>query len=123
MALAPRFGLIAALQVAAPPPPSSSVRTTLLPSALKVAWLGLEERGESVPLEATNPNLTDHGAHSMPRMASKAKISQLASATGTEADRLFLTLMIRHHEGALAMVEDHAENPADPRVEEMAADM
>ena len=62
--------------------------------------------GQSVPPEATNPNLTDHGAHSMPGMATEAEVARLAAATGVEADRLFLTLMIRHHQGAIAMVDD-----------------
>jgi uncharacterized protein (DUF305 family) len=31
---------------------------------------------------------------------------RLADATGGEFDRLFLELMIKHHEGALMMVDD-----------------
>lgn len=85
------------------------------------SWL--EGRGQSVPPEATNPNLTDHGAHAMPGMASREEISRLAAATGAEADRLFLTLMIRHHQGAIDMVEAHATNTSDPRVEETADDI
>ena len=74
--------------------------------------------GPTVPPEATNPNLTDHGAHSMPGMATEAEVARLAAATGAEADRLFLTLMIRHHQGALSMVEEHSDNPMAERVEE-----
>jgi uncharacterized protein (DUF305 family) len=83
----------------------------------------LEEHGAEVPPEATNPNLTDHGSHSMPGMATEAEVARLAAATGTEADRLFLTLMIRHHEGALSMVEEHLVNPMAERVEETADDI
>ena len=43
----------------------------------------------------------------MPGMATEAEVARLAAATGVEADRLFLTLMIRHHQGAIAMVDDH----------------
>lgn len=78
----------------------------------------LESHGAQVPPEATNPNLTDHGAHSMPGMATEAEIAQLATATGREADRLFLTLMIRHHQGALAMVDEHSDNSMAELVEE-----
>ena len=85
------------------------------------AWL--EGRGQSVPPEATNPNLTDHGAHSMPGMATEAEVARLASATGPEADRLFLTLMIRHHQGAIAMVDEHLRGATDVRVEETAAEI
>lgn len=83
----------------------------------------LEQRGAAVPPEATNPNLVDHGAHSMPGMASEKDLRDLGAATGVAADRLFLTLMIRHHEGALSMVEDHAKQAADERVEEIAAEI
>lgn len=83
----------------------------------------LEERGEAAPPEATNPNLTDHGAHSMPGMASEAEVRALAAATGVEADRLWLRLMIRHHEGALTMVTEHARGAADELVEALAGDI
>ena len=73
----------------------------------------LEGRGQQVPPEATNPNLTDHGAHSMPGMATAAEVDRLAAATGVEADRLFLTLMIRHHRGAIAMIEGITEAAPD----------
>ena len=42
----------------------------------------------------------------------------VSTATGREADRLFLTLMIRHHEGALAMVDEHSDNSMAELVEE-----
>ena len=85
------------------------------------AWL--RGRGQDVPPEATNPNLTDHGTHAMPGMASAADLTALAAAIGVEADRLFLSLMIRHHQGALAMVDQQAPNTADPLVEETAAEI
>ena len=87
------------------------------------AMSGFSQRGADVPPEATNPNLTDHGSHAMPGMASEAEVARLATATGPEADRLFLTLMIRHHEGALAMVDEHARTPADELVGETAAEI
>ena len=42
----------------------------------------------------------------MPGMLSPEQMAQLDRARGTEFDRLFLTFMIQHHEGALLMVED-----------------
>lgn len=41
----------------------------------------------------------------MPGMLTKAQMKQLADAKGAAFDRLFLTLMIQHHEGALTMVK------------------
>jgi uncharacterized protein (DUF305 family) len=47
-----------------------------------------------------------HGAHLMPGMLTAEEMSQLGEARGIEFDRLFLELMIKHHRGALTMVED-----------------
>ncbi|NQX27405.1 DUF305 domain-containing protein [Microbacteriaceae bacterium VKM Ac-2854] len=41
----------------------------------------------------------------MPGMATTAQIDELSAATGVDEDRLFLQLMIAHHEGALDMAE------------------
>ncbi|WP_127476730.1 DUF305 domain-containing protein [Microbacterium sulfonylureivorans] len=46
----------------------------------------------------------DHADHAgMKGMATPAQLAALDEAEGAEADRLFLELMIVHHEGALAM--------------------
>jgi uncharacterized protein (DUF305 family) len=41
----------------------------------------------------------------MPGMLTPAQMTQLSSATGAEFDRLFLTFMIQHHQGAITMVD------------------
>jgi len=43
---------------------------------------------------------------SMPGMLTADQLRQLAAARGQAFDRLFLTFMIQHHEGALKMVKD-----------------
>lgn len=47
----------------------------------------------------------------MPGMLTNDELAQLAAARGTGFDRLFLTLMIRHHEGALSMVATLLNTP------------
>ncbi len=42
----------------------------------------------------------------MPGMLTEAELATLEASRGPEFDRQFLTLMIRHHEGALRMVAD-----------------
>ena len=59
----------------------------------------------------------------MPGMATEARWPGWPPRRASEADRLFLTLMIRHHQGAIAMVDDHLKNATDERVEETAADI
>jgi uncharacterized protein (DUF305 family) len=41
----------------------------------------------------------------MPGMLTPEQMTQLGAARGRDFDRLFLTFMIQHHEGALSMVE------------------
>ena len=47
----------------------------------------------------------------MPGMLTQAELDAMAAARGKEFDRQFLTLMIRHHEGALQMVADLFASP------------
>lgn len=82
--------------------------------ALMRRWL--ESHGESVPSlaaghESHGPG--DHAAHAatMPGMLTGEELARLAAATGPAFDRLYLTLMIRHHEGALAMVSALSASP------------
>jgi uncharacterized protein (DUF305 family) len=41
----------------------------------------------------------------MPGMLTDAQLKQLDAARGAEFDRLFLTFMIQHHQGAITMVD------------------
>ncbi|HAM26051.1 MAG TPA: DUF305 domain-containing protein [Microbacteriaceae bacterium] len=51
----------------------------------------------------------------MPGLATPAQIAALTAASGVDAERIFLTLMIAHHQGALEMAEaalDRSSNSA-----------
>lgn len=79
----------------------------------EIAWMTgwLDARAEAMPAEAmpaadTAHHGGHHGHHAMPGMLSPEEMAQLAAASGAEFDRLFLTFMIKHHEGALVMVRD-----------------
>jgi uncharacterized protein (DUF305 family) len=70
----------------------------------------LRDRGEVVPAANATPhrmkmNGVEHDML-MPGMLSPEELAALDKARGTEWDRLFLTAMIRHHEGAIKMVDD-----------------
>lgn len=47
-----------------------------------------------------------HDHSDMPGMLSQHQLEELAAATGTEFDRLFLEFMIEHHKGAIIMVDE-----------------
>lgn len=58
----------------------------------------------SAEASAAPTGCTGHGAHTtMAGMATPEQLTALAAAQGADADRLFLELMIVHHEGALDM--------------------
>ena len=85
-------------------------------------WLA--ERGEDLP-EAHAHHAT-HMSHEMMGMATPEQMSQLAASDGVAFDELFLTLMIRHHEGALDMVDDLLDQPGsayDPVLFEFITDI
>jgi uncharacterized protein (DUF305 family) len=72
----------------------------------------LRDRRLPVP-EAHSPVMaTHHGDHQMmPGMITEAQMKQLEEAKGAEFDRLFLTLMIQHHRGAISMVDELIATP------------
>lgn len=81
--------------------------------------------GEKVPIQATNPAAhTGHGQHAdMPGMATQAQLDELGEAKGAAADRLYLDLMIKHHQGALSMCTTLGEKGADERTSELGDDI
>lgn len=67
----------------------------------------LERRGEATP-PVGHGGHADHAMAPDPAhgMATPEELERLAAARGPAFDRLFLELMIRHHEGALRMTRD-----------------
>ena len=66
----------------------------------------LLERGEDAPDPANDPHAMHHGGHhTMAGMASPEEMAALADAQGSAFDRMFLELMIAHHDGAIEMVD------------------
>ncbi|MBF4571659.1 DUF305 domain-containing protein [Herbiconiux sp. VKM Ac-1786] len=56
----------------------------------------------------------------MPGMATSADLDRLASLTGTEAETLFLQLMIAHHQGGVEMAEAALSRTTNPLVTALA---
>jgi uncharacterized protein (DUF305 family) len=66
----------------------------------------LESRGEGVPKVREEEASPLKNNQLMPGMLTERQMAELASARGEAFDRLFLELMIVHHEGALTMVSE-----------------
>jgi uncharacterized protein (DUF305 family) len=69
---------------------------------IKMMQEWLKSRGQDVPGEHAHHA---PGAPLMPGMLTPEEMGRLSAAQGAEFDRLFLEFMIKHHEGALTMVE------------------
>lgn len=81
----------------------------------------LEERDQQVHIDHSM-----HMDHSIMGMATEAQMQDLANAQGTDFDRIFLSLMIPHHEGAVRMVDDLLEQSGtayDPVLYDFANDV
>jgi len=68
----------------------------------------LETRGQSTSMPMHHMPGMDMSSHNtlMPGMLTAKQMDALRKARGAEFDRLFLTGMIQHHDGALIMVKD-----------------
>jgi uncharacterized protein (DUF305 family) len=84
----------------------------------------LTDRGQRVP-NGHEHNMAG-GAALMPGMLTPEQMAALAAATGAAFDRLFLEGMIRHHVGAITMVEELFATPGagqDPTIFSYASDV
>lgn len=57
------------------------------------------------------PDTSSYRTITMPGMLTAQELTELGASRGATFDRRFLELMIRHHEGALAMVADLLKTP------------
>jgi uncharacterized protein (DUF305 family) len=73
-------------------------------------WLAA--RGEPLSMQMPDmPDMPDHHPTLMPGMLTAEQMNALRTAKDGEFDRLFLTGMIQHHNGALMMVKDLFDTP------------
>ena len=91
-------------------------------------WLA--ERDESVAMDMDHGmSGSDHMMHmhvNMAGMATPQQLAQLEKSKGTDFDRLFLNLMINHHDGAVKMVAELRKQPGsayDPVLNEFVSDL
>jgi len=73
---------------------------------IKMMQEWLQNRGQALP----DPH-AHHKGMLMPGMLTADEMTRLAAAKGVEFDRLFLSGMIKHHGGALTMVQELFASP------------
>jgi uncharacterized protein (DUF305 family) len=84
---------------------------------IKMMQSWLKTRGLPVPDEHAH----HMGAVLMPGMLTPEDMDRLAASKGTAFDRLFLQLMIKHHQGALVMVKELFSTPGAGQESEIFA--
>ncbi len=85
---------------------------------IKMMQEWLSSRGQPLP----DPHAHHApGAPLMPGMLSAGEMARLAAAGGAEFDQLFLEYMIKHHAGALIMVEELFAQPGAGQESEIFA--
>jgi uncharacterized protein (DUF305 family) len=78
----------------------------------------LREWGQPVP--SSSPG-AGHGQHvGMPGMMSDQELKDLTAASGKEFDRMFLQMMIRHHQGAIEMAAKEQQQGQFPAAKTLA---
>lgn len=81
-----------------------------------MAWMAGSDAGHAHGGGTDDAPMTAEEARIAMGMASESELQELRSATGSEADCLFLELMIRHHEGAIPMADAVMELGSEPQV-------
>lgn len=78
-------------------------------------WLNDWDQTVPDPNAMMDDNMDGAGGMMMSGMMSAADMARLGNATGMDFDRMFLEMMILHHEGAIEMAEQHlAEGKYQP---------
>lgn len=91
----------------------------VLPATSAMDWMLL---GKVPPDASLRQYLVDcRTAGGMPGLATSEELNRLRRLDGEERDRLFLQLMIRHHQGALPMAHFAARNADTTVVRSLAA--
>ena len=84
----------------------------------------LRSWGQKVPamssMSGGGHDMTDMSGMMMDGMMTEKDMDRLESSTGTEFDRLWLELMIQHHEGAVRMSDDEVKDGKNPEVKALA---
>jgi uncharacterized protein (DUF305 family) len=85
-------------------------------------WLtqwGVPQASSDPPMAWMGEDAHGHDGR-MPGMATPEELAQLQAASGVEAERLFLRLMIAHHVGAVEMSEAVLARTGNPTVTSFA---
>jgi uncharacterized protein (DUF305 family) len=106
---------------------SKMVGSTASPELVRLAAAITESQSGEIELMSAwlaewGGEVDAHGGHggSGHGMMSNEDMGSLSLASGMDFERMWLTMMIAHHEGAIEMASEVLEQGKDPRVAELA---
>lgn len=88
--------------------------------ALMSGWLQQWGAPSAMPMDHSNH---DMGAVTMSGMMTADQMAALTAVSGDDFDRMWIQMMIEHHEGAVTMAEQVQQASADPQVTGLAGDI
>lgn len=88
-------------------------------AAAPMSWMGTGS-AEGTDAEDGSMTMSKDASATMPGMATKSDLAALAAARGERAERMYLQLMIPHHQGAVTMAKYAATRADDPEVVRLA---
>ena len=98
-------------------------------SGPSMQWMSLpvingDEQGvDHSGMDMTEGSESSAPGESMPGVATPDDLRQLSSLSGVEAERLYLELMMAHHQGGVAMAESVLARSDNPQVTTLAQNM
>lgn len=78
-------------------------------NATPMSWMTSQGSTNSTPHRHNSVTAQAPGGATMPGMATWAELNALGRSRGAEAEVMFLRLMLRHHQGGVAMAQDFTE--------------
>ena len=85
-------------------------------SGAPMQWMGSSSGADGMD----HDDMSASDGVAMPGMATPEELDRLARAEGRRAERLYLQLMIPHHQGGVAMAEEAASRAQEPQVRRLA---
>ncbi|WP_016881555.1 MULTISPECIES: DUF305 domain-containing protein [unclassified Rhodococcus (in: high G+C Gram-positive bacteria)] len=88
--------------------------------SMPMATSGMMTPGQSMPMSMPGMEMPGDSGMGMSGMMSAEDMTALQNAQGVDASRLFLTQMITHHQGAIAMAQNEIDSGQYPDAVAMA---
>lgn len=84
---------------------------------------GHDSHGDAPGQPSSGPDSHGGGHEGMTGMMTEQEMTELTASTGAKFDRMFLEMMIRHHEGAVQMATTEQQQGQNPVAKKLAGEI